>query len=61
MLFLLCFSRPLGDVELFSRSQGDLSVSADRSSVGSLYVERFASVQPFADPIGCLFLLTMMS
>lgn len=61
MLFLLCFSRPLGDFGLSVVSQGDLSVSAARFAVESSYVDRFVSVKPFADPVGCLFLLTMMS
>lgn len=61
MLFLLCFSRPLGDVESFVRSQGDLSVSAAKFFVGSSYMDHLASVEPFDGLAGCFSLLAMMS
>lgn len=60
MLFLLCFSRPLEGINSFVVPQGDVSVFSGGSSVESLYSDCFASGWPFADPAGCLFLLTMM-
>lgn len=60
MLFLLCFSRPLEGIESVVVPQGSFSVFPAGSSVEPLCLDCFASGEPLANPVGCLFLLTMM-